>query len=76
MANAIHSEDEVKDSSDQGHEPRQSHPGDCGVRITLVQNHVPRRHHREQQPKPDGSDVPAVVHEITNGYCHCGFVIV
>jgi len=72
MANAIDSEDKVHDSPDQGHEPNETHPRDGGARITFVENRVPGRQHREKQPKPDGSDVPHVVHQITKGLCHRG----
>ena len=33
---------------------------------------VPGRQHREKKPKPDGSDVPHVAHQITKGLCHRG----
>jgi hypothetical protein len=72
MANAIQAEEEVHDSPEQGHEPNETHPRDGGARIALVENRVPSRQHREKQPKSDGSDVPDVVHQITNGHRHYG----
>jgi hypothetical protein len=75
MANAIDSEHEVHDSPDQGHEPNKPYPRDGGTRIALVENRVPSRQHREKQPKSDGSDVPDVVCQITNGRRHCSLFL-
>ncbi len=75
MANTIDSENEVHDSPDQGHEPNESHPCHGGTRITLGENRVPSHQHREKQSKPDGSDVPEVVYQITNVYRHCGLFL-
>ena len=70
MANAIDSEDEVHDSPDQGHEPNETHPRDGGARITLVENRVSSRQHREKKSKSDGGNAPDVVHKIINGHRH------
>ena len=72
MSNAVDSEDEVQDRTDQGHEPNETYPRDGGARITLVENYVSGRQHREKQPKSDGSDVPDLKHQITNSYRHYG----
>ena len=75
MANAIDSEDEVHDRPGQGHEPNETHPRDGRARITLIENRVPGRQHREKQPKSDRGDVPGVEHQITNSYGHCGLLL-
>ena len=64
MANSIDSENEVQDRPDQGHEPDEPHPCQRGAGIALVENHVPRRQRRKEQPKSDDGDVPGFVHQV------------